>query len=156
MPYFIYKMTSQEGMSLVKNLELIDELVTHVVDNGISVEKIILGGFSQGACLASEYVARNPRRYGGLLVFSGGLIGPPDNPFNYSGVLDGTPVFLGCSERDLHIPLERVQETDKILRELGAQVETKIYPGNAHTINDDEITRARRIVENLEMVGIDR
>src|SRR5690606_15476123 len=92
-------------------LARVGEVVAEVEAAGIAPERIFLGGFSQGACLASEFVARNARRYGGLLVFSGGLIGPAGTPRDYPGSLDGTPVFIGCSDIDPHIPLERVKET---------------------------------------------
>ena len=107
------------------------------------------GGFSQGACLASEFVARNARRYGGLLVFSGGLIGPPGTPRNYHGSLAGTPVFMGCSDVDFHIPVERVEETAVTLTHLGAVVNKKIYPNMGHTIIQDEIDQALKIVNSV-------
>jgi predicted esterase len=124
-------------------------LVAEVEAAGIPAEKIVLAGFSQGACLASEFAARNARRYGGLLLFSGGLIGPPGTPRNYDGSLDGTPVFIGCSDVDFHIPLERVLETTAVLTELGAAVTEKIYPGMDHTIIQDEIDEARRVLRPL-------
>ncbi len=127
-------------------LATLDQLVKQVVDAGISAENLILAGFSQGACLASEYVARHAQRYGGLLVFSGGLIGPPATPREYAGSLDATPVFVGCSDVDFHIPLERVNETAEVLTQLGATVDKQIYAGMGHTINEDEIERAQAIV----------
>ncbi len=112
-------------------------------------ERVVLGGFSQGACLASEFVARNARRYGGLLVFSGGLIGPPGTPRDYGGSLAGTPVFVGCSDVDFHIPLERVQETSTILTRMGGDVTERIYPGMGHTIVQDEIDAALTIMREV-------
>jgi predicted esterase len=106
-------------------------------------------GFSQGACLASEFVARNPRRYGGLIALSGGLIGPPGIQWSYVGSLDGTPAFLGCSDVDAHIPKERVLESEAALRALGAAVTAKLYPGMGHTVNEDELERARAILAEL-------
>jgi predicted esterase len=94
-------------------------------------------------------VARNARRYGGLLVFSGGLIGPPGTPRNYDGSLDGTPVFIGCSDVDFHIPVERVEETAVTLTQLGATVNKKIYPNMGHTIIQDELDHAQSILNNL-------
>jgi predicted esterase len=110
-------------------------------------EKIILAGFSQGACLASEFVARNPRRYGGLIAFSGGVIGPPGSqPAEYPGSVEGMPVFLGCSDTDAHIPLARVEETAVVFASLGAEVTKQIYPGMAHTVIQDEIDHANQII----------
>lgn len=113
---------------------------------GISQQKIILGGFSQGACIVSEFVARQGKRFGGLLVFSGGLIGPPGTPRAYPDGLDGLPVLIGCSNVDPHVPINRVNETSHILTQLGASVDKQIYPNMGHTINDDELDRARKIV----------
>ena len=127
-------------------LQVVADLVEQIEAAGIPTEKIVIGGFSQGACLASEFVARNARRYGGLLAFSGGLIGPPGMPRDYEGSLAGTPVFIGCSDVDFHIPIERVQETADVLADLGAEVTKKIYPNMGHTIVQDEIDEARAIV----------
>jgi predicted esterase len=128
-------------------LSLITEIIDKVEASGISSEKIFVGGFSQGACLACEYVIRNPKRYGGLLAFSGGYIGPLKMERQPNGDLNGTPAFLGCSDIDPHIPLQRVQETASLLKEMGAKVTEKIYPGMGHTINDDEIDMAKAIIE---------
>ena len=130
-------------------LQAVADAVATVEASGIPAERLIIGGFSQGACLASEFVARNARRYGGLLVFSGGLIGPPGTPRNYEGSLDGTPVFLGCSDVDFHIPVGRVEETAVTLTHLGATVNKKIYPNMGHTIIQDEIDQAQKIINNL-------
>ncbi|MBK8905150.1 MAG: dienelactone hydrolase family protein [Anaerolineaceae bacterium] len=130
-------------------LQTVSDAVATVEAAGIPAERLIIGGFSQGACLASEFVARNARRYGGLLLFSGGLIGPPGTPRNYDGSLDGTPVFIGCSDVDFHIPVERVEETAVTLTQLGAIVNKKIYPNMGHTIIQDEIDQAQKIVNNL-------
>ena len=133
-------------------LNLIAGLVQEVTDAGIPRDRLVLSGFSQGACLTSEFAAQNPARYGGLLVFSGGLIGSDEevNVEMYGGSLEGTPVFIGCSDRDAHIPLERVQETTRILSALGAQVTEKIYPNMAHTVVENELARARGILERLQ------
>lgn len=128
-------------------LAAVDEVVKKVEERGISTGKIFIGGFSQGACLASEYVIRNPKRYGGLLVFSGGYIGPSNGTRQASGRLHATPVFIGCSDSDPHIPLQRVHETTALLKAMGAQVTEKIYPDMGHTIIEDEIEAARAIFE---------
>jgi predicted esterase len=130
-------------------LRLIAEVLTDLQHQGIPRERIVLGGFSQGACLAAEYLARNPARYGGGLIFSGGLIGPLDMTFSHAGDLAGTPVFVGCSDQDPHIPVERVHQTKAVLTDLNATVDCRIYPDLGHAINDDEIHRARGVVEAL-------
>lgn len=139
----------QNEPKLSSALQAVDALVHKVIESGIPAEKIVIGGFSQGACLASEYVARNARRYGGVVVFSGGVIGPQGTPRHYEGSLDGTPVFIGCSDVDFHIPVERVHETTETLRNLGAEVNEQIYPGMAHTIIQDEIDHARKVVASV-------
>lgn len=148
-PYSFLTPMSQNEPWLSSALQVLEELVAQVEGAGITAERIILAGFSQGACLASEFVARNARRYGGLLAFSGGVIGPPGTPRDYPGSLDGTPVFLGCSDVDFHIPKERVEETAEVLRRMGAVVKMKLYPQMGHTIIQDEIDEARPIVEAL-------
>jgi len=139
----------QNEPGITSGLRAVAEAVATIEAAGIPAEKIIIGGFSQGACLASEFVARHARRYGGLLIFSGGLIGPPGTPRDYAGTLDGTPVFIGCSDVDPHIPLVRVTETAEALAELDGAVDKKIYRGMGHTINQDEIDRALKIVQQV-------
>lgn len=134
-------------------MSAVGETVASVEEAGIPAERVVLLGFSQGACLASEFVARNARRYGGLVAFSGGLIGPPGTPREYEGGLDGTPVFLGCSDRDPHIPLDRVHETADVLETLGGAVDERIYEGMGHTVNEDELAAAREIVEGARSDG---
>ncbi len=116
-------------------------------EEGIPPERVALLGFSQGACLALEAAARNARRYAGVVGFSGGLIGPPGTPFDFAGSLDGTPVFLGCSDVDPHIPKERVEESAVALDRLGAAVDVRLYPGMGHTVNRDELEAARAILD---------
>jgi phospholipase/carboxylesterase len=149
-PYSFMYPTEQNEPYLTSALARLGELVAEVEAAGIPAEKLVLAGFSQGACLAAEFAASNARRYGGLLLFSGGLIGPPGTPRDYDGSLDGTPVFIGCSDSDFHIPLERVQETTAALRQLGAAVTEKIYPGMGHTIVADEIEQARRLLRAVD------
>jgi predicted esterase len=142
---FIFSLEQNEPY-LSGALAKVESIVRIVEAQGIPPEKIFIGGFSQGACLAAEYVIRNPKRYGGLLVFSGGYIGPMNGARESSGQLHGMPAFIGCSDIDPHIPLQRVQETASLLRTMGAHVTEKIYPNMGHTINEDEIEAARRIV----------
>jgi phospholipase/carboxylesterase len=134
---------------LTSALSALGALFSQVGQTGIPPERTALLGFSQGACLALEFVARNARRYGGVLGFSGGLIGPDGTPRDYSGSLAGTPVFLGCSERDPHIPRERVHLSAEVLERLGGAVTARLYPGVAHTINQDELGFARGMLRAL-------
>ncbi len=144
---------NEPGIS--SGLAVLADLVARAEAAGIPAERVVLGGFSQGACLMAEFVARHPRRYGGLLVFSGGLIGPPGTPRDYPGSLAGTPIFIGCSDVDFHVPLERVQETTATFERMGAAVTERIYPGMDHTIIPDEIDQARQIVDTVLAPGGD-
>ena len=137
----------QNEPGISSGIRAVADAVAAVEAAGLPAERIVLGGFSQGACLAIEFVARHARRYGGLLAFSGGLIGPPGTPRHYEGTLAGAPVFIGCSDVDPHIPLERVKETSDILTGLGAAVTIKFYPNMGHTINQDEIDQALQILQ---------
>ena len=148
-PYSFLAPMAQNEPGLSSGLTAVSTLLTHIESAGIPASRVIIGGFSQGACLASEFVARNAQRFGGLLVFSGGVIGPPGTPRNYSGSLGGTPIFIGCSDVDFHIPVERVRETTAVLSQLGGHVTEKIYPNMGHTIIPDEIDHARQIVDLL-------
>lgn len=130
-------------------LAALDTVVSNLVEHGLSRDRIVIGGFSQGACLAAEYVARNPQQYGGLVVLSGGLIGPAGTTFDHAGDLAGTPVFLGCSDVDPHIPLERVHESRDVFERLGGEVTERIYEGMAHTVNDDELAFLRERLHRL-------
>jgi len=179
-------------------LEWVEEIVSDLEEKGIPPERVAFVGFSQGACLASEFVARNPRRYGGVAALSGGVIGPPGSDFegrfglddghapgtsggssSESGEADdagglpeadggprdpgasqlggeplaGTPVFLGCSDVDPHIPEERVDESARILEILGADVDKRIYPGMGHTVNEEELGRVRQMITDLPQTG---
>lgn len=148
-PHSFLMPLAQNEPYLSSALQRVGEVVAQVEAIGIPAERIILGGFSQGACLASEFVARHARRYGGLLVFSGGLIGPPGAPRAYAGSLADTPIFLGCSDVDFHIPKERVTESADVFCRMGAQVTAKLYPDMGHTIIEDELKYARQIISEL-------
>lgn len=124
----------------------INSLLDHIISLGIPPEKVVLGGFSQGACLVGEYAVRNPQRYGGIFILSGGLIGPPGTQWKGNASLNDTPIFIGCSDRDEHIPLERVYETAEVLARMGGKVETKIFPNLAHTVHPDEINAIRKML----------
>jgi predicted esterase len=132
---------NEPGIS--SGLRVIERLLAQVGAAAIPPERTLFLGFSQGACLASEFVARHARRYGGLAVLSGALIGPDETPRNYPGSLDGTPVFLGCSDVDSHIPAVRVKESAEVLQRLGGDVTMRLYPGMGHMVNEDEIAAVR-------------
>lgn len=139
--------SNEPGIS--SGLSVIRALVDEVIDAGVPQEHLILLGFSQGACLTAEFAFRNPGRYGGVIVYSGGLIGPPGTTWDPSGSIEGTPVFLGCSDIDPHIPKERVDETARVFGELDAEVTKRIYAGMGHLVNDDEIAFTRELMDGI-------
>jgi phospholipase/carboxylesterase len=138
--------TEQNEPQLSSALQVVGDTIAHAVEAGLTEEQVLLLGFSQGACLATEYAVRHPQRYGGVVGLSGGLIGPEGTTFDVEGTLDGTPVFLGCSDQDPYIPLERVQETADVFRQLGASVTERIYEGMGHTTNEDELRHIRTLL----------
>jgi predicted esterase len=127
-------------------ISLLEDVLARITEH-VPHERVILLGFSQGACLTLEFSARHARRYGGVVAFSGGLIGPDGTPRDYPGSFQGTPVFIGCSDVDPHIPKGRVLESGEVLKRLGAAVTVKLYPNMAHTVNADEIHSAAQIIE---------
>ena len=127
----------------------LDDLLSQIDAAGVPVSRTVLLGFSQGACLALEFAVRKPRRFGGLVGLSGGLIGPPGTLWPRVGSLAGTPVFLGCSDVDSHIPASRVHESADVLRAIGGQVTTVLYPGMDHTITAEEIEAVARLIAPL-------
>ena len=129
-------------------LGVIESLLAKV-EVTVPAERIILLGFSQGACLTLEFAARHARRYGGVVGLSGGLIGPQDTPRDYAGSFEGTPVFLGCSDIDPHIPKERVLESAEVFKRMGALVIARLYPGMGHAVNPDEIEALQEIVGSV-------
>jgi predicted esterase len=131
--------TEQNEPGLTSGLGVIGGLIEALGVEGLEPERIVLMGFSQGACLSQEFAARNARRYRAVVGLSGGLIGPPGTSRNYSGSFDGMPVFLGCSDIDPHIPLTRVNESAEVFRRMGASVDERIYPRMGHTVNYDEL-----------------
>lgn len=145
-PYSFLAPIEQNQPGITSGLNLLARLVSEVEAQGVPADRIGLLGFSQGACLALEFAARNARRYAAIVGFSGGLIGPPGTPRSYSGTLAGTPMFLGCSDVDPHIPLERVRETAQVFRALDARVDERIYRDMGHTVNDDELAAARALL----------
>ena len=141
---------NQPGLN--SGLAVVEAALDHLAGAGLAARRVMLLGFSQGACLALEFAARNARRYGALGGWSGGLIGPIGTPRDYPGSLDGTPVFLACSDVDPHIPLARVEETTSVLERLGGSVDRRIYPGMGHLVNEDEIGAASAL---LDAIGSD-
>ena len=117
-------------------------------DAGIPAEHVVIGGFSQGACLATEFVASNPRRYAGLIALTGGLIGPLGSDLSHTGDLAGTPAFFGTGDPDPHVPWQRVQESAKIIAAMNGAVTTRRYPGRPHTITAEELDFARRLIHD--------
>ncbi|NKE34406.1 phospholipase [Natronococcus sp. JC468] len=129
--------------------DVLEEVTTDDGDGSVPLERTVVLGFSQGGCLATEYAARNADRYGGVVALSGGLIGPEGTPREYEGSMDGTPVFVGCGDRDPHIPVERVAETARVFEDLEADVEKRIYEGVGHTVLADELEYVRGLVADV-------
>jgi len=148
-PYSFLSPVVQNQPWLDSALKLVGETIQRAINAGIERQNVAIVGFSQGACLATEFVARNAARYGGLVAFTGGLIGPPGAKFGYSGELSGTPCFLGAGDRDPHVPWKRVEESAAVLSDLGAAVTLRRYPGLPHTINQDEIDHAKIILRRI-------
>jgi predicted esterase len=145
-PYSFLSPIAQNEPGLTSALGVISGLVTDLGSRGYASDRVVILGFSQGACLALEFAARNARRYAAVIALSGGLIGPSGTPRNYSGSMDGTPVFLGCSDIDAHIPVERVHESADVFRRMQARVDERIYKRMGHTINADELAAVRDLV----------
>jgi predicted esterase len=142
---------NEPGIS--SGIALLRALVSRIENAGIPKSRIVLAGFSQGACLTSEFAIRHPARYGGVLIFTGGAIGPPGTSWNPippdARGFGGTPVFIGCSDRDAHVPEARARETADVFSRLGADVTLRIYPGMGHVVNDDEIAFARGLLDDV-------
>jgi len=145
-PYSFLAPISENEPGISSGLRVIDALVNRFAEASIASEQLLLMGFSQGACLVLEYVAQHPRRFGGVAGLSGGLIGPPGTSRDYPGSLEGTPVFLGCSDVDPHIPKQRVLETAEVLGRMGAAVTMRLYSRMGHMVNDDELAAVREIL----------
>jgi phospholipase/carboxylesterase len=131
-------------------LEILGDTVTEIEESGIAKENIYFLGFSQGACLTLEFVTRNAIAYGGVVAFTGGLIGDKIYPGNYKGDFAGTPVFIGTSNPDPHVPVERVYASSNILRQMNAAVTEKVYDNMGHTITMDEIEQANTLIFNKQ------
>jgi predicted esterase len=137
---------------ITSGLSAIERLVNDVVARGIPRPRIVLLGFSQGACLTAEFAASHADRYGGVVIYSGGLIGPPGTTWPYPGQFGGTPIFLGCSDVDAHVPQARVLESAEVFTRMGATVTQRIYPGMGHLVNEDEIDFTRALMDSIRGV----
>lgn len=138
---------NEPGLS--SGLDVLGGLVADLASRGVPADRIVLLGFSQGACLTSEFAMRHPVRYGGVVVFSGGLIGPPGTSWDAVGSFAGMPAFFGCSDVDAHVPEPRVRESAEVFARLGAAVTLRIYPGMGHLVNDAEIATAQAILDSI-------
>lgn len=145
-PHSFMANSEQNEPWLSSALDLLKDSVGEATKQGITAENIYFLGFSQGACLALEFVARHAQKFGGVVALTGGLIGDKINQDNYSGDFNNTPVFLGTGNPDPHVPIERVKESAKILEKMNAKVHLKVYDGRPHTISQDEIDEANRLV----------
>lgn len=150
-PYSFLQPLQRNEPYLSAALQAVQDALGELEQAGFDRKNIVLLGFSQGACLALESAARRAERYGGVIAFSGGLIGPEGVARNYGspengGSLAGTPVFLGCSDVDAHIPEARVMASAGVMNQLGGAVDARIYPGMGHTVNDDELAAARLLI----------
>jgi len=148
-PYAFMEPIEKNEPCLSYALAIYDALIHELLDKGFSRQQIVLLGFSQGACLTAEYAVRHADRYGGIVLFTGGLIGPVGTRWPYAGSFQGTPIFLGTSDIDSFVPLERVRESAAIFRQMGAEVTERVYPGMDHIVNDDEIACARTIMQQV-------
>lgn len=148
-PLSFLALREQNEPSLSSALAAVGRVVDHAIAQGVSPRRVVVIGFSQGACLATEFVYRREGRLGGLVAFSGGLIGPPGTPWQRSASFHDMPAFFGCSDVDAHVPRARVEESAGVFSTLGATVTTVIYPNMGHLVNDDEITHAQRILDEV-------
>ena len=147
-PYSFLAPLSQNEPWLTSALNRVDTILEQCAASGISSERVVIAGFSQGACLASEYAARHPQRYAAVIAFTGGLIGPPGSGLHHPGSLQGTPVLLSSGDPDPHVPWTRVEETAQQLRSMGASVRVDRFPGRPHTILPEELNTARSLLRS--------
>jgi phospholipase/carboxylesterase len=145
-PYSFMAPVSANEPWLSSAIETVHALIDEVINSGISPENIYLAGFSQGACLTLESAARKAQRYGGIIAFTGGLIGESIDPKNYQGDFAGTPILISSGDPDPHVPVSRVHESETILKSMGAVVNVKLYPGRQHTITSPEVQDAATLI----------
>ena len=147
-PYSFMAPVENNEPALSSALVVIDEIVNDILKQGIAKKDIYFLGFSQGACLTLEYVARHGDVYGGVIAFTGGLIGEELNTKNYSGDFSGTPISITTGDPDPHVPLSRVEESVAQLKKMNANVVLKVYKGRPHTITEEELELAEQHVLN--------
>ena len=148
-PFSFLEQVDRNEPYLTSALSRLQRVVADIQAAGISGERIVLLGFSQGACLAAEFAYRHAQRFGGMVLFSGGLIGPPGTTWHSSRSFGGTPVFLGCSDIDAHVPQWRVDESAEVFHRMEAVVTKRIYPGMGHVVSDDEIRAAQSLLDQI-------
>jgi predicted esterase len=148
-PYSFMADTAKNEPGLSSALDVLERLVADLVAKGIRKDHIGLLGFSQGACLTAEFAVRHADRFGGLVLYCGGLVGPPGTTWDESKSFGGTPIFLGCGDADAHVPKARVDESAAVFTRMGAAVTERIYPGMGHLVNDDEIACGQAIMDDI-------
>jgi predicted esterase len=148
-PFSFLEPLAKNEPYLTSALKRLEHVVRDVTTAGIPAQRIVLLGFSQGACLAAEFAYRHMERFGGAVLFSGGLIGPPGTTWQTDRSFRRTPVFLGCSDVDAHVPQWRVDETADVFGRMDAEVTERIYPGMGHLVSDDEMAVAQSLLDRL-------
>ena len=148
-PYSFLAPIEQNQPWLSSALRRVESVLELVTQSGIATTQIVIAGFSQGACLATEFVASHPKRYGGLIAFTGGLIGPPGSDLKHEGSFDGMPAFLGSGDPDPHVPWHRVEESARVLGQMGAITTLRRYQGRSHTISKEELELGRRLIQQV-------
>jgi phospholipase/carboxylesterase len=149
-PFSFLEPIAKNEPYLTSALTRLERVLADIATAGVPARRTVLLGFSQGACLAAEFAYRNAERFGGVVLFSGGLIGPPGTTWQSTRSFQRTPIFLGCSDVDAHVPEPRVNETAEVLRRMDADVTKRIYPGMGHLVCDDEIAAAQALLDRLE------
>lgn len=148
-PFSFLEQVAKNEPYLTSAMSRLERVVADLHAAGIPSERIALLGFSQGACLAAEFAYRHAQRFGGVVLFSGGLMGPPGTSWHSSRSFGGTPVFLGCSDIDAHVPQWRVDESADVFDRMDAVVTKRIYPGMGHLVSDDEIAAAQSLLDQV-------
>lgn len=149
-PYSFLAPEIQNEPGLSAGLQVLNQLVEEIKQKGFDSQQIYLLGFSQGACLTSEFVGQNAQEFGGIFILSGGVIGDSIKQERYLGDFKGTPIFSGCSDVDAHVPLHRVQDSTALFKKLGANVTEKIYLNAPHSIFQDEINHINKILNDTK------
>ncbi|MCH6236211.1 alpha/beta hydrolase [Cognataquiflexum rubidum] len=143
-PYSFMAPDANNEPAFSNSIQVIDGIVKEILGKGFNSSQIYFIGFSQGACLSLEYASQKAKKYGGVMAFTGGLIGEKLNPAKYKGDFLGTPVFIGSSHKDMHVPLSRIEASEELIKNLGAEVKTLIFPDTQHTIRQEEIDWVNR------------